>query len=209
MKFVNLLIAGVLCMFGPLADAQNIQQDSTSAHIAYVAPNFENRGMAYSISYQSEHLEGVRYRSLPITACYKFNSKVSVGALIKPSVISNPERISEVHYFTVDEHGNHVFDTDRHVTREKENYLSIPLALMVRADLTGNRRNSPYLEVAFGHDLTQKSIYFHYMVGGRFGFGADNGKALLIGGGLVFHNPELYHNFDFGARFGVRIGFEF
>ncbi len=209
MKFVNLIIAAVLCIFSISAEAQEIQQNPQTEESDYEPPTFENHGMAYSVSYQSEHLDGVRYRSVPITACFNFNSRVLTGLLLKPSVITTPDRISEVHYFTVDENGNRILGKDTHVNREGENYFSIPLALMVRADFTGTRRNSLYLEVALGHDLAQKTIFMQYMLGGRFGLGPYNRKALLLGCGLVFHNPELYQKLDFGARFGVRIGYEF
>lgn len=209
MKSVNLLIVAFLCIFCKSALAQEIQQDPQSEKSAYVLPSFECRGMAYSVAYQAEHLDGARYRSIPITASYKFNSKVLMGLLLRPSVITTPERVSHNYYFTVDEHGNRVFGNDSHVSWERKNYVSIPLALMVRADLTGNRRNSPFLEIDLGHDLSQKSMYFQYSVGGRFGLGDDNSKAILLSGGLVVHNPELHHEFGFGARFGLRIGYEF
>lgn len=209
MKSVNLLTVAFLCIFCQSALAQEIQQDPQLETNTYEPPSFGCRGMAYSVGYQAEHLEGARYRSLPLTASYKFNSKVLMGILVRPSVITTPERVSHDYYFTVDEQGNHVMGHDRHVSRERNNYVSIPLALMVRADFLGNRRNSPFLEIDLGHDLTQQSMYFQYSVGGRFGFGANNSKALLISGGLVIHNPELHHEFGFGARFGLRIGYEF
>jgi len=213
MKFNRFILLALLILTVNMSALAQYTQDIPGFEDdeSFKTNTFDNRGFVANIGYEAaRNVEFYKMKAVPVVLGYKIIPKLTLGLMLRPTYlqISAYDLIEYSHY---DENGNYV--DEKTTTHYKgHDVLSMPLAIYVRFDFTGYRRNSPFVEATSGSDVLGKTGgYSSYMAGCRFGMGESNKQAFIVAAGLTYSDTELEdkYNFENFCKLTVKFGFEF